>query len=72
MTGDEHKTKGQLLAELTETRKRLSELEKTKASRLEAEDRIRHLNLVLRAIRSVNKLITKEKGSLQPAERYLR
>jgi len=61
MTRDEEKTKGQLLAEAREMRKRLAELEKTETARLEAEARIRHLNLVLRAIRSVNQLITKEK-----------
>jgi len=59
--GDEDKTKEQLLAELMELRKRVAESEKAETGRIEAEERIRHLNLVLRAIRSVNQLITKEK-----------
>jgi len=55
------KTKEQLITELAELRQRIAELEAAETARKRAEERIEHLNLVLRAIRRVNQLITREK-----------
>ncbi|MCD6501271.1 PAS domain S-box protein, partial [bacterium] len=55
------KTKEQLKEELEHIRRRVSELETAKSKWAQAERQIEHLNLVLRAIRNVNQLITKEK-----------
>jgi len=46
---------------LAEMRQRVAELEATDTERQQAEERVKHLNLVLRAIRSVNQLIGREK-----------
>ncbi|MDY7001316.1 MAG: PAS domain S-box protein, partial [Thermodesulfobacteriota bacterium] len=59
---DQRKTKAQLIKELSEMRLRVSEMEASEAEREQAEERIRHLNAVLRAMRNVNQLITKEKN----------
>jgi PAS domain S-box-containing protein len=59
---DEHKTKEQLIDELAEMRqRRIAELEAADTERKRAEERIEHLNFVLRAIRNVNQLITRER-----------
>ena len=58
---EEKRTKEQLINELEVLGQRIAELEKLEAERKPAEERIEHLNLVLRAIRGVNRLITKEK-----------
>ena len=58
---DENKTKGQLTPELMGLRQRIAELEELETERKKAEEKVEHLNLVLRAIRGVNHLITKEK-----------
>jgi len=58
---DENKTKEQLTTELMELRQRIAELGKLETDRRQAEEKIEHLNLVLRAIRGVNQLIVKEK-----------
>lgn len=58
---DKDKTREELIAELAEMRQRIAELEATDADRKWVEERPEHLNLVLRAIRSVNLLITREK-----------
>ena len=57
---DEDNTKEQLITELAELRQRITGLELSEARRQRAEERIEHLNLVLRAIRNVNQLITRE------------
>jgi len=57
---DKEKTKEELIKELVEFRQRIDELKTTETERKCAEERIQHLNLVLRAIRKVNQLITKE------------
>jgi len=58
---DEGKTKERLVNELAELRQRIAELEASETVRVRAEERVRHLNAVLRAIRNVNQLITREK-----------
>ena len=58
---DIDKTKVQLINELVELRQRITELGASETKRKQAEERIRHLNTVLHAIRNVNQLITKEK-----------
>jgi len=58
---DIDKTKEQLINELVELRQRITELGASETKRKQAEERIQHLNTVLRAIRNVNKLITREK-----------
>ena len=58
---DEKKTKEQLINELRVFGQQIAELKKLESQRKRAEERIEHLNLVLRAIRAVNQLITKEK-----------
>lgn len=69
------KTREQLLKELEKSNKRIVELEnsesdrlaaeqagkKTKKVLLKSEEKIKHINLILNAIRGVNKLIIKEK-----------
>jgi len=59
---------GQLSEELKRLRRRVAELEQVETERLsvgqagkQVEERIKHLNLVLRAIRCVNQLIVKER-----------
>jgi len=58
---DADKTKEQLLREMEAIRQRLAELEAQEAEWKQAEERIEHLNLTLRAIRNVNQLIVNEK-----------
>jgi len=58
---DEKKTKDQLIKELEVSGQRIAELQKLETEHKRAEERIAHLNLVLRAIRNINKLITKQK-----------
>jgi PAS domain S-box-containing protein len=58
---DESKTTEQLVAELAEMRQRVAEVEGMELRRKRAEERIEHLNAVLRALQKVNRLITKEK-----------
>ncbi len=57
---DENKAKAQLITELKELRQRSAEIAESEIERKKAEERIKHLNLVLRAIRNVNQLIVKE------------
>ncbi|MFZ5515972.1 MAG: PAS domain S-box protein [Candidatus Zhuqueibacterota bacterium] len=59
---DNHKSKSQLVAELHTLRQRISDLETRPFPGDSPERRIQHLNRVLRAIRNVNQLITKEKN----------
>ena len=56
-----NKTKEQLIEEIEALNRRVAELEKSEAEREQAEERIVHLNAVLRALRSVNQLIVKVK-----------
>jgi PAS domain S-box-containing protein len=58
---EEYKTKEQLVDELAEMHQRLAELGATDTKRVLAEEKTEHLNLVLRAIRNVNQLITRER-----------
>jgi two-component system cell cycle sensor histidine kinase/response regulator CckA len=58
---DARKTKAQLISELVEVRQRIAELEASETERKRAQEMREHLNLVLRAIRSVNQLITRER-----------
>jgi len=58
---DKDKTKEQLLYELAKLRQRCTELEASETERKQMEEKIIHLNKVLRSIRKVNQLITKEK-----------
>jgi len=58
---DERKTKEQLVNDLAALRQRVADLEAVDTEHKRAEERAEHLNLVLRAIRSVNQLIVKEK-----------
>ena len=58
---DETKTKEELIKELQQLRKQVTRLEKSEHGRKKAEERIEHLNLVLRTIRNINQLITKKK-----------
>jgi hypothetical protein len=60
MMKDEERTKEQLLNELAPLREKVAQLEKAEAGRRKAEERINHLNSVLRAIRRVNQFISKE------------
>ncbi len=46
--------------EINRLKNRIKELEKSEAERQQAEERIKHLNRVLRAIRKVNQLIIRE------------
>jgi len=57
----EHKSKDTLVNQVAALRQRIAELETSEAQLKQAEQRIGHLNAVLRAIRSVNQLITGEK-----------
>ena len=59
---DEHKTREQLIEELADLRQRVTQLEASEDQRKQAEARIEHLNLVLRAIRNVNQLVAREKN----------
>ncbi len=58
---DQDKTKAQLMGELAQLRQQLAECETLQTERKRAEERIEHLSLVLRAIRSVNQLIAMER-----------
>ena len=58
---DEAKTKERLIGELAELHQRITELEALKTERKQTEERMQHLNLVLRAVRNVNQLIVREK-----------
>ena len=58
---DESKTKEQLAAELAEMRRHVADVENVRAERDQAEERNKHLYAVLRAVRNVNQLITREK-----------
>jgi len=58
---EERKAKEQLINELAELRQRVAELEVADTGRKRAEEKLEHLNLVLRAIRNVNQLITRGK-----------
>jgi len=57
----EGKSREQLVEEIGQLRSELETLSTVEAERRRIEERMRHLNLVLRAIRSVNQLITREK-----------
>jgi len=59
---DEKGPEKRLTEELDRLRQRVAELEGLEAGRRWAEKRIEHLNEVLRAIRNVNQLITREKN----------
>ena len=56
----EHKSKDTLVNQVAALQQRIAELETSEAQLKQAEQRIGHLNAVLRAIRSVNQLITRE------------
>jgi hypothetical protein len=58
---EQHKTREQLIDELAEMRQRIAELEAADTEGVRAEEKMEHLNLVLRAIRNVNQLITRER-----------
>jgi PAS domain S-box-containing protein len=58
---DEKSTTEQLIDELEASRHTIAELKKLEVERKRAEKRIAHLSTVLRAIRDINKLITKQK-----------
>lgn len=58
---DENKTKKKLIDELKKLRRRITEPGHEEAGRKKAEEKIKHLNLVLRAIRNVNQILIKEK-----------
>jgi len=58
---DIDKTKEQVITELAGLRRRITGLEASEAKHERVEERIEHLNLVLRAIRAVNQLVTREK-----------
>ncbi len=57
----EGKSREQLIEELGHLRSELETLSRVEAERRRMEEGMRHLNLVLRAIRSVNQLITRER-----------
>jgi signal transduction histidine kinase len=57
----ENKTKKQTVNDSVKLRHRVLELEASETEHQRSEERIRHLNLVLRAIQNVSKLIIKEK-----------
>ena len=56
--GEDARMEGKSIGQL---RSELETLSTVEAERRRIEERMRHLNLVLRAIRSVNQLITREK-----------
>ena len=58
---DERKNKKQLIKEIDDLRCQVDMLKKHDADRQQAMERVEHLNLVLRAIRRVDQLISKEK-----------
>ena len=59
---DQDKTKDQLISELAEMRQRIAELEAADTTeRKQVEEKVEHLNLVLRGIRNVNQLLTRER-----------
>jgi len=60
-TNQEHKSKDTLVSQVAALRRRIAELETSEAQLKQAKEKIGHLNLVLRAIRNVNQLITREK-----------
>lgn len=55
------KTKEQIMKEQVELRQRIAELEAEQTQRKPAEERIEHLNLVLRTIGNLNRLLAREK-----------
>jgi PAS domain S-box-containing protein len=57
----EGRSREQLVEEIERLRSELEALSRVEAERRRMEERTKHLNLVLRAIRKVNQLITKEK-----------
>ncbi len=58
---DERKTKEQLVNEVAVLRQTIAELRASEPERVRAEERITHLNQVLRAVRKVNQRIIREK-----------
>ncbi len=58
---DEHKNKTQLIKEIDELRCQITILKNHEAERQQATQRVEHLNLILRATRRVDQLISKEK-----------
>ncbi len=58
---NEKKTEAELIEELGEARRQIAELKDAHARFEQAEERVRRLNMVLRAVRNVNQLITQEK-----------
>jgi len=60
---DEKKTKEQLLNELKDLRQKIADSKKSENKWKHVKKEIKHLNLVLRAIRKVNQLIVKEKDT---------
>ena len=58
---NDQKTKIELIEELQEAKEQISELKDARVLHKQAEERLEHLTLVLRAIRNVNQLITQEK-----------
>ena len=58
---DETMTEKELAAKLQQLRRQVTELEKSDHERKQVKERVEHLNRMLRAIRNVNQLITKEK-----------
>lgn len=61
MIPDKDKTKEQLVDEMALLCQRIAELEILETKRKWAEQRLEHLNAVLRTIRKVNQLIFREK-----------
>jgi hypothetical protein len=63
MNAMDYKTmnKAELIKELEKLRAAVAKLRKPQAERKQAEERTKHLILVLKAIRNVNQLITQEK-----------
>jgi len=57
----EDKTDAQYMNELEELHQHISQLEAAETGRKRAEEKIKHLNRVLRAIRDVNQLLIREK-----------
>ncbi len=60
----EDKTKGQLIDELEKLHQRIAQFEAAETGRKRAEERVEHLNRVLRAIRNVNQLLIREKDRM--------
>ncbi|MCK4309484.1 MAG: hypothetical protein KAW42_05880 [Candidatus Atribacteria bacterium] len=58
----EDKTKDQLTNELTKLHQRIAELDKLEIKYKSAEERIKLLNSILKAIRKINQLIIREKN----------